>query len=388
VSAPTTTRSTTNRRGVALISAAHVADDIYQGVVPALLPFLVAERHYSYAAASGLVLGATVLSSVTQPVFGWWADRRSRRWLTAAGMLTAGVGIALSGLSTTYVLTWLALALSGLGVAIFHPEAARAARQAAGSSTRAMSVFAVGGNLGYAMGPVIATPVLLVAGIRGTVLLVLPAAVMAVVLLTRLTRVLDGPVDRPHARMLPSGQDNWRAFGWLTGVVVVRSVLFFGITTFLALYLLQAYDAAHAVAAAALTVFLGSGVAGTLFGGWLADRVSKLTSIRIGLTLTLPALLGIVLAPNVAVAMIFIVLAGVGIYMPFSVFVMLGQDYLPQRIGTASGVTVGLAVSIGGLASPLLGTLADHTDLRTALSVLLVLPVLGLLLSWRLQEPQ
>jgi FSR family fosmidomycin resistance protein-like MFS transporter len=188
--------------------------------------------------------------------------------------------------------------------------------------------------------------------------------------------------------MLPSGQDNWRAFGWLTGVVVVRSVLFFGITTFLALYLLQAYDAAHAVAAAALTVFLGSGVAGTLFGGWLADRVSKLASIRIGLALTLPALLGIVLAPNVVVAMVFIVLAGVGIYMPFSVFVMLGQDYLPQRIGTASGVTVGLAVSIGGLASPLLGTLADHTDLRTALSVLLVLPVLGLLLSWRLHEPQ
>src|SRR5665811_1642580 len=113
-----------NRRGIALISSAHVVDDAYQGVVPALLPFLVAERHYSYAAVSGLTLAATLLSSVAQPLFGWWTDRRPRRWMIPAGILTAATGVASVGLSSSYLLTWLVIALSGLGIAAFHPEAA------------------------------------------------------------------------------------------------------------------------------------------------------------------------------------------------------------------------------------------------------------------------
>jgi MFS transporter, FSR family, fosmidomycin resistance protein len=377
----------TNNGGIGFIASAHVVDDIYQGVVPAMLPFLVAERHYSYAAVAGLVLAGTIFSSVAQPFFGWWADRRSRRWLVGTGVLTAGVGVALSGLTTAYLLTWLALAVSGLGVAAFHPEAARAARQAAGNSTRAMSVFAVGGNVGYALGPIIATPVLVAFGLRGTVLLVFPAAAMAIALLMRLTSVLDGSPGRPRTRSMPSGEDDWRSFSWLTSIVMSRSVLFFGITTFLALYFAHDLGASRSVAAAALTVFLVAGIVGTLLGGMLADRTSKLVSIRLGFALMLPALVGFLLTSNVALALVFVALAGVAAYLPFSVFVMLGQDYLPRRIGTASGVTVGLAVSAGGLITPLLGTLADHTDLRTALAVLVALPVLALALSLKLHEP-
>jgi MFS transporter, FSR family, fosmidomycin resistance protein len=377
----------TNNGGIAFIASAHVVDDIYQGVVPAMLPFLVAERHYSYAAVAGLVLAGTIFSSVAQPFFGWWADRRSRRWLVGTGVLTAGVGVALSGLTTAYLLTWLALAVSGLGVAAFHPEAARAARQAAGNSTRAMSVFAVGGNVGYALGPIIATPVLVAFGLRGTVLLVFPAAAMAIALLMRLTSVLDGSPGRPRTRSMPSGDDDWRSFSWLTSIVMSRSVLFFGITTFLALYFAHDLGASRSVAAAALTVFLVAGIVGTLLGGMLADRTSKLVSIRLGFALMLPALVGFLLTSNVALALVFVALAGVAAYLPFSVFVMLGQDYLPRRIGTASGVTVGLAVSAGGLITPLLGTLADHTDLRTALAVLVAFPVLALALSLKLHEP-
>jgi MFS transporter, FSR family, fosmidomycin resistance protein len=377
----------TNNGGIAFIASAHVVDDIYQGVVPAMLPFLVAERHYSYAAVAGLVLAGTIFSSVAQPFFGWLADRRSRRWLVGTGVLTAGVGVALSGLTTAYLLTWLALAVSGLGVAAFHPEAARAARQAAGNSTRAMSVFAVGGNVGYALGPIIATPVLVAFGLRGTVLLVFPAVAMAIALLMRLTSVLDGSPGRPRTRSMPSGEDDWRSFSWLTSIVMSRSVLFFGITTFLALYFAHDLGASRSVAAAALTVFLVAGIVGTLLGGMLADRTSKLVSIRLGFALMLPALVGFLLTSNVALALVFVALAGLAAYLPFSVFVMLGQDYLPRRIGTASGVTVGLAVSAGGLITPLLGTLADHTDLRTALAVLVALPVLALALSLKLHEP-
>src|SRR5665647_3167281 len=173
------------------MSAAHVVDDLYQGVVPALLPFFVVERHYSYAAVAGLTLAATVLSSVAQPFFGWWTDRRPRRWMIPGGIVTAGIGVALAGLWSNYLLTWAVLALSGLGIAAFHPEAARAARQAAGNSNRAMSVFALGGNAGFALGSLITAPVLLLAGLRGTVLLIVPALVMVVILVTRLTTILD-----------------------------------------------------------------------------------------------------------------------------------------------------------------------------------------------------
>lgn len=375
-----------NRRGIALISSAHLVDDAYQGVVPALLPFLVAERHYSYAAVSGLTLAATLLSSVAQPVFGWWTDRRPRRWMIPAGILTAATGVASVGLSSSYLLTWLVIALSGLGIAAFHPEAARAARRAAGNSNRAMSVFALGGNAGFALGSLITAPVLLLAGLRGTVLLIVPALVMVMILVTRLTTILDRPGQRRTA-VLPTGVDDWPAFLRLTSVVVVRAVLFFGLTSFLALYFIHELGASPGVGGASLTLFLVAGGIGTLLGGWVADRHGRLTSIRLGFVLTAPAMAGLVLSTSLPLVLVFVALTGIGAFMPFSVFVILSQDYLPNRIGTASGVTIGLAVSIGGLFSPLLGWLADSTSLRFTLSTLIALPILALLLSALMHEP-
>lgn len=376
-----------NRPGIALTSAAHVVDDIYQGCIPALLPFLVVERHYSYAAISGLTLAATVLSSVAQPVFGWWTDRSPRRWMIAVGIGTAAVGVALSGLFDSYSITWAVIALSGLGVAAFHPEAARAARHAAGDSNRAMSVFALGGNVGFALGTLVATPVLLAAGLRGTALLVVPGLLMVALLAARLNRTLDGPTGARRRRRLPSGVDDWSAFRRLTAVVITRSVLFFGLTSFLAVYFIHELGSTTAVGGAALTTFLASGALGTLLGGWLADRFGRLTSIRWGLAIIAPALAGLLLAPNVAVAFVFVAVTGVATFMPFSVFVVLGQDYLPNRIGTASGVTVGLAVSVGGLFTPLFGWIADASSLTTAFWLLAVLPLVGFALSLAMRPP-
>ena len=377
-----------NRRGVGLMSAAHLVDDLYQGVVPALLPFFVLERHYSYAAVAGLTLAATVLSSVAQPFFGWWTDRRPRRWMIPAGIVTAGIGVGLAGLWSSYLLTWTVLALSGLGVAAFHPEAARAARQAAGNSNRAMSVFALGGNAGFALGSLLATLVLLVGGLGATWLLVLPAALMALLLVSRLNRVLDGRIGQRRTHTMPSGNDDWPAFLRLTAVVVVRSILFFGLSSFLALYFIGQLGASPGEGGIALTVFLVAGACGTFLGGWIADHSGRLVSIRIGFALAVPGLLGLVLAGNQLIALVFVVVTAIGTFMPFSVFVVLGQDYLPNRIGTASGVTVGLAVSIGGLFSPVFGWLADSSGLRFTLGCFVVLPILALLLSVLIHEPR
>jgi FSR family fosmidomycin resistance protein-like MFS transporter len=380
--------SAVNRPGVALLSIAHGVDDMYQGIVPALLPFLVLERHYTYAAVAGLTLAATVLSSVAQPAFGWLTDRRPRRWMIPAGMTVAGLGVAAAGLFSSYLFTWLLIATSGLGIAAFHPEAARAARQAAANSNRAMSIFTLGGNIGYALGPLLATPVLLVTGVRGTVLLILPVLVVAAVLVTRLGPVLDGRVGQHRTSTLPVGADDWPAFARLTAVVVARSVLFFGLSTFLALHFIRDLNASAAQADAVLSTFLVAGAAGTLLGGWIADRSGRLACIRLGFALAIPAVAGLALATSRPVSVVLVALAGIAVYLPFSVFVVLGQDYLPNRIGTASGVTVGLAVSIGGLATPALGALADATSLRTVLAVLVTLPAVALALSTLLHAPR
>jgi FSR family fosmidomycin resistance protein-like MFS transporter len=185
-----------------------------------------------------------------------------------------------------------------------------------------------------------------------------------------------------------TGTDDWPAFLRLTGVVVTRAILFAGVTSFVALYFIHRLGTSTGVGNSALTTFLVAGACGTLLGGWIADRSARLTAMRVGFTVTVPTMVGLVLAPNVALAFVFTALAGLGTFIPFGVFVMLGQDYLPNRIGTASGLTVGLAASVGGLFTPPLGWLADHTSLRLMLATLIVLPAISLGITMFMHDPR
>jgi MFS transporter, FSR family, fosmidomycin resistance protein len=378
-----------------LLAATHTIDDLYQGAVPALLPFLAIERHYTYAGLTGLTLAATFLSSAVQPAFGVITDRRRLGWLIAAGLLVAGIGVGLSGLGDSYVITWLAIALSGVGVAAYHPEATRTARGVAGNSTQAMSWFSVGGNIGIALGPLVVTPVLLITGLRGTPLLAVPAVAMAALLAirrpwrrahaagqaVRAARTADERAERPRP-------DDWRSFARLTAVVTTRSIAYFGVASLLALFVIHRFHEPTAVGSAALTVFVAAGAVGSLTGGWLADRWRRLATMRLGYACAIPALVLLAAAPDVAVAFCAAIVSGLALFLPFAVQVTLGQDYLPNRIGTASGVTLGLAISIGGLAAPLFGFLADSYGLAVSLAVLAGLPVLSVVFASRLREPR
>lgn len=380
---------------LALLSATHLVDDLYQGAVPALLPFLALDRHYSYTALTGITLAATLLSSAIQPAFGVLTDRHRLGWLIPAGLLVAGIGVGLSGLGQSYLVTWLAIALSGLGVAAYHPEAARTARGLAGDSTQAMSWFSVGGNLGIALGPVVVTPVLLATGLHGTPLLAMPAVLMAALLAVRrpwrrggLARNRARPAQAAGGPPEAPQRDDWRSFARLTTVVVARSIAYFGVASLLALFVIRRFHEPAAVGTAALTAFVAAGAVGSLTGGWLADRWQRVATVRLGYACAIPALILLAAAPSVAVAFAAAVIFGLALYLPFAVQVTLGQDYLPNRIGTASGVTLGLAISIGGLAAPLFGFLADSHGLRLALAALVLLPVISLALAFRLREPR
>src|SRR5436305_4087407 len=169
-----------DRRGMAVVSAGHMFTDMSQGAVPALLPFLKSEMHLSYAALSALVLAATISSSVIQPIFGRYSDRRSLPQLMPLGVLFGGLGIAAAGVAPSYGLLFLAIVVSGLGVAAFHPEGSRFANYLSGAKRASgMSLFSVGGNVGFALGPLVVTPLLLAFGLHGTLFLAIPATLMA-----------------------------------------------------------------------------------------------------------------------------------------------------------------------------------------------------------------
>ncbi|WP_443033942.1 MFS transporter [Streptomyces sp. CA2R106] len=365
-----------------LWGVAHAVDDLYQGLVPATVPYFVLDRHYGYVAASGLTLAATLGSSVPQPFIGLAVDRMRLGWLAGAGVALAGIALGLSGVVPSYAAVWCLIMLSGLGIAMFHPAAGKSAREDAGDSAAAMSVFAAGGSVGFFLAPVLATPALIAWGVGATALFIPPAVLTGYVLL------------RHRARRAPSasaasggGVDRWGPFAALTCVEVVRSVAFFGVNTFIELYWIRHLHASRGLAGAALTGFLAGGVGGTLLGGRLADRIGMVRTVQAGGALALPMLAGLLLAPGSIAPLLFAVLTGVCLNLPFAVLVKLGQDYLPTRPGTAAGVTLGLGVSVGGLLSPLLGLVADAHGPRGALTALLVVPPVALALGLLLPEP-
>ncbi|WP_328634526.1 MFS transporter [Streptomyces sp. NBC_00356] len=370
---------------IPLLSVGHACVDVYQGAVASLVPYFVAERAYSYAAVSGIVLAASLLSSVAQPVFGLLTDRRAMPWLLPLSTLLAGVGIALSGVSDSYAVTLAVVAVSGIGVAAYHPESARVARLASGGSHSAMAWFSLGGNVGFALAPLLVAAAVATGGLRFTPLLALPAAAGAAICLPVL-RTLGRRENTSSAATSMHARDDVPAFVRLSFAVVCRSIVFTGLSTFVSLYATQRMGGSKAAGTAALFVLYVGGAVGSILGGALAGRWDRVTVSRWSYLLTAASVAGVVWVPGPALYG-FLALTSAGLYVPFSLQVTLGQDYLPSRVGTASGITLGLTVSIGGLASPLIGTIADQTSLRTALTPLILMPLLSWLLFRTLPEP-
>ncbi|WP_103942243.1 MFS transporter [Thermomonospora echinospora] len=369
---------------ITVLSIGHACVDVYQGAVAALVPFFVAERAYDYATVSGMVLAASLLSSFVQPMFGALTDRWAMPWLLPVSTLLGGVGIAFSGLSGSYGLTLAFVALSGIGVAAYHPESARVARLASEGSHNAMAWFSTGGNLGFALAPLMVAAAMAAGGLHRTPLLVLPALVGAVLCLPVL-RALAHKNATAAAAAMPVGKDDVGSFVKLSLAVVFRSIAFVGLSTFIALHAQQTIGSSAAGTAALFVLYLG-GAFGSILGGTLAGRWGRVIVSRWSYLAAVAALAGVVFVPGPALYL-FIAATSAGLYIPFSLQVTLSQDYLPSRIGTASGVTLGLTVSIGGLASPLIGVLADHTTLRTALTALILMPALSWLFFRTLPEP-
>ena len=370
-----------DKRSMTVLSAGHLFIDVNQGAVAALIPFLIAERGISLAAAGSLVLAATVSSSLVQPLFGIFSDRRPLPIFMPLGLLLGGAGIALAGVAPSFGLIFLCVVASGIGVAAFHPEGARFANYVSGSGrARGMSFFSVGGNAGFALGPVLTTPLVLFFGLPGTLFLALPAAAMAGVLFAATPRLLRfGPEPTPEEDRPAQAPDAWGPFTVMVGVVTARSFIYFGLVTFVAEYYNRVLGESAAFGNAALSVMLFSGAAGTLLLGQLADRVGRRAVLLWSMVIVGPLTLGFTFAGPV-VGVVLLGLIGASTIGTFGVTVVMGQEYLPGRIGLAAGITMGLSIGLGGISAPLLGFLADARSLETTMLLISGFPVLGVLL--------
>jgi len=376
-----------DRRGLATLAAGHVCADMAQGAVPALLPFLIDQRGLSYGAATALLLVTSVGSSAIQPLFGLGSDRLALPWLMPLGVLLAGLGVALVGVCGSYLATAAAVGLSGIGVAAFHPEGARFANQVSGDRRgQGMSMFSLGGNAGFALGPILVTALVLTLGLRGTLLLAVIPAIVAVVIARELPRLRRVAAEKSAlvARSLAEEDrdpDDWNAFLRLGGVVALRSGVYFGLQAFIPLWFIHHLGTSEGTGNAALTAMLVAGAVGTFSGGRVVDRLGRRRLVVGSCALSVPLLVLLVLAPSPWSAGVLTALVGFVIILTFSITVVMSQEYLPNRLGLASGVSLGLAIGVGGIVAALLGLIADAFGLPTVMWLIVAQAVPMLLLA-------
>jgi FSR family fosmidomycin resistance protein-like MFS transporter len=373
-------RAEIDKRAMTLLASGHLGTDFANGALPALLPFLVDRFGLTYTLAATLMLASTVSSSLVQPLFGLWSDRRGAIWLLPLGVGLAGVGIALAADAPSYWSCLVLVLLSGIGVAAYHPEGSKFAAYTSGRRRASgMSAFSIGGNLGFALGPIAATPLVVAFGLRGGLLLALPCLAIAASLLAATAFLRTFVPARDADGDDATGQDRHGALALLLGVIAFRSLAWFGLVTFVPLWEVSlGHSKAHGNHL--LSLMLLAGGFGTIFAGPAADRVGRRPILLASLVLTAPLIAVFVEVGGIPGA-IALMLVGACVIGTFGVTMVMSQEYLPRHIGMASGLSVGLSIGLGGIAAVALGALADAVDLRAALWVCAAAPLAALALA-------
>ena len=366
----------------------HLSADMNQGALPAVLPFLMAAKGMNYTAATGLVFAANITSSLIQPLFGYLGDKSARYWFVSLGILVGGSGFAMMGLLDNYWAIFLAAVVSGVGIAIFHPEGGRLAnRVSAENKNGNMSIFAAGGTLAFATGPLLLSFAMTNFGIRGTAVFFIPASVMATVFMAVIKNLLKATGESPvysgqgagnaagayEAQIGFAGKDNRPAFIKLSVFVFFRAAVLFGMTTFIPLYWVGILHQTQAAGSMALAVYSFATVFSTLIGGFLADRYGYKKIINISTLTFIPVLALFTFIQDLRLSTILLILLGFSLQFCFSTVISVGQSFLPNHIGFASGVTMGMGTSVGAVTAPLLGRIGDIYSLDAVFYVLIAL---------------
>ncbi|TWE09028.1 FSR family fosmidomycin resistance protein-like MFS transporter [Neobacillus bataviensis] len=370
-----------------IIGLCHLLNDAIQAVVPAMFPILEKSMGLSFTQLGIIAFSLNMVSSVMQPVVGFYTDKKPMPFALPIGLTFTLFGILGLGFAGNFALIVLSVIFIGLGSAVFHPEGSRVAYMAAGSRRGlAQSIYQVGGNTGQALAPVITALVLVPLGQIGASWFTIVAAI-AVILLIYIAnwyqqRLLDTPrvkkkdLNKEKSQGLSREVKNTLALILL--LIFARTWYTSGITNFYTFYAIKEYALSIKESQVFLFAFLVAGAIGTFFGGPLSDRFGKKNIISFSMLATVPFS---ILIPHVppTLAFFFLILTGFILMTSFSVTVVYAQELVPGKIGTMSGLTVGLAFGMGAIGSVGLGSIADWVGLPSMITWLGALPLLGLI---------
>lgn len=376
-----------DKKYIYLLAIGHFSCDIAMGALPAILPFFISQYGMDYKSIAGLMFASCFLSSVVQPAFGWLADKKSKNWFMSAGIFLSGTAMGLTGIITDYWLIFFVITLSGIGSAIFHPEAACMVNKAAGSKRgTALSIFSVGGNGGFAVGPVLAVAAISMWGLKGISIfcfLGLATALLLMLFVPKMKQAIAEKTDnnstKPAATTDAPAKNDWRAFSHLVLLLIFSSITICGLRSFIPIYWVKVMGLSNAAAGSSLTLLFMFGVIMTLLGGLLADKFGYLKIIRISYALLAISVVLLSQTKTVWLGFLLLLPMGFAMFAPFSSIVVLGQTYLARNIGFASGVTLGLSFSVGGVLIPLLGYFADSYGLPMTMELLAVIAIFAAL---------
>ncbi|MDR3136963.1 MAG: MFS transporter [Coriobacteriales bacterium] len=374
-----------------LLTLAHMTTDTCQSAVPALLPFLIASYELSYTQAAVIVLCSNIVSTVVQPLFGYLGDTSQRPWFMALGVICAGTGVALIGIAGAYVPLLAGAFLAGLGAALFHPEGGKLANVLAGSTSkgRGISDFAVGGNLGFATGPILIAVLVPLVGMPGCLLMLLPTTIMAVLLLAQnryYKQQSSAHAQKARAQTGTDRQDDWPGFLKVTAVNLTRAIIGSGLMVFIPLYWAHVFMQPESLSSLMLTLYAGSGAIATFLGGRIADKLGFKRVILISVSAFTPTLLVFLWVPNPLVAGALVVVASLALSLGYSPMVALGQSYLPNHLGLSSGISLGIVVSMGGISTPAIGYVGDLFGLWASMAAISACSFVALAFSLLLQH--
>ena len=355
--------------------AGHFTVDMYGGILPVLYPLMVAEFGLSNASIGLVALSYTGAASLSQPIFGYLADRFGSRYFAVLSMCWSALMVGIIGFSPTYgILVFLAL-MAGLGSGAYHPQGASNASAAAGEVKRnsALAFYTVGGTSGYALGPVIGALAFFALGRYGTIFLLPFGFVVAFMMLRQLKRLGLGVAHHHASQRAVQTAIDWAPLLLVMAIVMLRSWVFSATVAFIPIWFdNQGYSVGFYSILTTLT--LGFGAAGTLTGGLLADRMGQRTILIASLLASAPFLLLFAMFPgpqSLLLGPAFTFLADMGI----SITLVMAQRLLPGRVGMASGFILGMGFVTGGIGVPITGFFADRIGMSEALmmnSVLLL----------------
>jgi MFS transporter, FSR family, fosmidomycin resistance protein len=359
-----------------------------QSLAPALYPVFRTTYSLSFFQTGMITFVFQVTASLLQPFIGMFTDRRPVPFALPSAMAFTLLGLVLLAFSTNYAMLLGSVALIGVGSAIFHPEASRVARLASGGRHGlAQSLFAVGGNAGAALGPLLAAFLILPRGQR-SIAWVCFAALLAIAVLTRvsawyaahLKEARNSPSAPARHSSLSPRRVRW-AMAILFALMFSKFFYLASLNSYFTFFLISRFHTPLRTAQIYLFIFLAAAAVGTLAGGPIGDRIGRKYVIWASILGVLPFTLLLPYA-NLFWTGVLTIVIGLVLASAFSAILVYAQDLVPGRVGTVSGLFYGLAFGLGGIGAAFLGELADLTSIAFVYHLCSVLPAIGLLAAF------